>query len=116
MKFTYNGKTYRIWFKHFTDPAYVRRTECAIMEEVTPASSTTRAEYYEVAQNDAFVHEKDVYNRAIGRKLSLARTLKEMTTDRMFRHTAWMAYHNRGKEIPVSKAEVMTITGEGQIQ
>lgn len=116
MKFTYKGKVYRIWFQHFTDPTYVRRTECSVVEVVVEPSPGVHGEYYEVGQNDAMCHTKDTYNRSVGRKLSLARCLAAMTTDRAFRRTAWMAYHNRGGKNTIPSSATMTITGNGEIQ
>ena len=118
MKFTYNGKTYRIGFKHFNKPGALRRTECSIYEEVGPK------EYIELESNDSFCSDGDPkkgipadnFCKATGRKLALGRALTHMSTDRMFRHTAWMAYLNRGKDPSEQHKTQMIITGEGAIQ
>lgn len=119
MKFTYNGKTYRIWFAHHNKPDKIRYTECSIMLETGPRESE------ELINRDAFCSDgdpergipADPYNYAVGRKLSLARALIALTTDRSFRHVAWMAYLNRGR-VPADqhKAVELIITGNGEIQ
>lgn len=90
MRFVWDGKVYRIWFKHFNKPGHVRRTECSIMEEVAPK------EYYELVSDDAICADTDVFCKNTGRKLSLGRALIRLTKDRAFRRLAWMAYLNRG--------------------
>jgi|SRR5579859_502416 len=109
MRFTYNGKVYRIGFKHFNKPLSVRRTECSIYEELGPK------EFNELVSDDAFCHHSDNFCRATGRKYALARALKALTTDRAFRHTAWMAYLNRGAEPSEQHKIQMIITGNGEI-
>lgn len=118
MRFTYKGKTYRIWFSHHNKPDHIRYTECSIMEETGPN------ELYELINRDAFCSDgnpklgikPDNYCKATGRKYALARALKALTSDRMFRHVAWMAYLNRGR-VPAEQHKLqLIVTGEGQIQ
>lgn len=106
MRFSYNGKTYRIWFKHFNKPNHVRRTECSILEETGPK------ELYELISDDAICADEDQFCRATGRKLSLGRALIRLTKDRAFRHTAWMAYLNRGHEPAKQYRTQLVVTGE----
>lgn len=91
MKFTYNGKLYRIGFKHFNKSNSVRRTECSIYEELAPR------ELNELVSDDSFCHDSDNFCKATGRKLALGRALVRLTPDKGMRHTAWMAYLNRGQ-------------------
>jgi len=117
MRFTYKGKTYRIGFKHFNRPGALRRTECSIYEEIGPK------EFIELESNDSFCSDGDPergippdnFCKATGRKYALARALLNMTQDRSFRHTAWMAYLNRGAVPQDQHREQMVITGEGEI-
>lgn len=118
MRFTYNGKTYRIWFSHHNKPHAIRYTECSIMLETADGLE-------EQVNSDAFCSDGDAkrglkpdnYCKAVGRKYALARALKTLTKDRAFRHTAWMAYLNRGAEpAEQHKLQQLVITGEGQVQ
>ena len=96
MRFQYNGKFYAIWFEHHTDAGSerlpkVRWTGCTIAEITGPKEAT------ELITEDAICAASDNFCKAVGRKLALGRALIKLTSDRMFRRTAWMAYLNRGK-------------------
>jgi len=88
------------------------------MEETGPNELT------ELVSDDAFCSDgdkkrgipADPYNKAVGRHLSLTRALRRLTSDRSFRHTAWMAYLNRGKEPAEQHKLQLIVTGEGRIQ
>lgn len=109
MRFTYNGHVYRLWFSHHNKPGSIRYTECSIMEETGPN------ELKELTNSDAFCADSDNYCKAVGRKYALARALKALTSDRMFRHTAWMSYLNRGKKPSEQHVTQMIITGNEEI-
>jgi hypothetical protein len=96
MKIDYAGKKYIMNWKH------VRIVEDATLESkvVTPRGGKTICYIYELGEDKtkfliscgtATCSNKDVYNKAIGRKLSIASAF-EGTFTRTFREYVWNTY------------------------
>lgn len=86
MKFSHDGKEYRIEFK-YTVVDGRRETTCLINTGATRESEET----YSVG--NAMCSEQDQFNRETGRELALKRALDDLP--RPFRAAAWTAYRNR---------------------
>lgn len=93
MKFIYNGIEYSIRFQHQTTGSN-RHTYCRIL--ILPERKV-------LVEDDAYCHTIDNFNRTIGRRLSLTRTLRSLPKD--FRRVAWMCYLNRFTNVSTTTAK-----------
>jgi hypothetical protein len=84
MKFTYDGKNYRIGFQHDWDEA---TTFAFIKEDGDPRDA--------VIEGTSFCSAEDKFCYETGRKVALARALEDYAPDREFRKAAWAAYRSR---------------------
>lgn len=84
MKFTYDGKNYRIGFKHNLDEG---TTFAFIKEDGDPWNA--------VIVGTSFCSAEDNFCYETGRKVALARALEDYAPDREFRKAAWAGYHSR---------------------
>jgi hypothetical protein len=87
-----NGNKYEIFFRYY-DEESGRLTYCTILDENKNV----------LTRQKAVCKKPDIFNKNVGRKLSLSRALKDLTqyseeTGREFRRNIWNQYFNmRGK-------------------
>lgn len=90
MRFTKEGKEYRIFFNHFNpdlDP--VGGTNCSI------ESANEDAENFESYHGYAQLHPNDLFSKEKGRKIALARALETSGWLEADRREVWLAYFSR---------------------
>ena len=76
-----NNKEYKFSFSHFNDESLGRGTRCKASCDDT-----------EVAHGISLCSPKDNFDRNTGRKLALARALKELELSKEERLSVWMLY------------------------
>ncbi len=99
MKFIIGDVEYRIIFWHYTTPVaimpvvgkqdHIKVTRCAIVH----AGEQFSDEKNWLTIGYAHCHPSDNYSKETGRKLSLARAIKDL--QKQHRRTIWQAYLNR---------------------
>ena len=98
MKFTFNGRQYRITFTHPQEqndiPGIGLRTQRSSIAKIYEVVGAVRdPEQNPVAFGSVTCNHNDQFNHAVGRKLALQKALSGFSKE--FRTAAWNAYQNR---------------------
>jgi len=101
MKFLYEKKEYSVTWKHAKSEEEICSFLPANFEESgasMPSAITVCNVYHQkelVTQAFAYCSSKDVFNKEVGRKVSLAHAIKDLGFGRQMRTIIWKAYFER---------------------
>jgi len=103
LKFDYGKQSYEVRFKHLPNDSgtllHERRRRGTVRTEFTLYLGKTNcyildSEGKEVSVGEAFCSLQDIYNKAVGRKISLTRALSAFD-DKNFRRFVWQKYFDK---------------------